>query len=344
LKGRRWALALIVAAVGLAGCRHPEATAAAGRAVAPTFSVPDAALPDPFVVVAYGDTRFTNPAETQASSPAVRRALVARIASLHPAAIFLNGDLPWHGNGADYDVMRAETAPWRDAALRVYPALGNHEFSQCAEAQCLELWWNAFPELRGRRWYSVALGTRLLGVMLDSETPLDAGSEQRLWLEAQFGALDAQVRFVLIVLHHPPVADIQSNEHADHNPRPNERALADYLAALAPTLRARLLVSAGHIHNYERRQQDGVTYLVSGGGGAQPYEVERTPDDLYQGREFPNYHYVRIEVSRDHLAAEMVRLADPAAPEPGTWEVRDRFQLQPPGAPPGRPEAPSPPP
>jgi len=38
----------------------------------------------------------------------------------------------------------------------------------------------------------------------------------------------------------------------------------------------RFLVSAGHIHNYERSVVDGVTYLVSGGGGAPAYFVERT--------------------------------------------------------------------
>ncbi len=331
---RQWAAALLAVAAGLGGCWHPPSSAPAAGAAGPTFSVPDAALPNPFVVVAYGDIRFTNPAETDASSPPVRRALVARIAGLHPAAIFVNGDVPWHGNGADYAAMRAETAPWRDARLRVYPALGNHEFSQCAEAQCLELWWNAFPELRGRRWYSVALGSQLLGVVLDSDAPLFAGGEQRVWLEGQFAALDARVRLVLIVLHHPPVADIQTAKLVDHNPRPNERALAEYLAALAPTLHARILVSAGHTHNYERQQQDGVTYLVSGGGGAHPYEIDRTAADKYQGRDFPNYHYVQIEFSADHLVAQMVRLADPDAPEPGKWEVRDRFEVEAPIPPP----------
>jgi hypothetical protein len=332
---RPWVAALLVLAAGLGGCSRAPSSAPTFRTGAATFSVPDAALPDPFVLVAYGDTRFTNPAETEASSPPVRRALVARIAGLQPAAIFLNGDLPWHGSGADYDVMRRETAAWRDAKLRVYPALGNHEFSQCAEQQCLELWWNAFPELRGRRWYSVALGSRVLGVILDSDLPLFAGGEQRAWLEGQFAALDARVRLVLIVLHHPPVADIQTDKLVDHNPRPSERALAEYLAALAPTLHARILVSAGHTHNYEREQQDGVTYLVSGGGGAHPYEIDRTSADQYQGRDFPNYHYVQIEVSGQHLVAQMVRLADPDAAEPGKWEVRDRFELE---------AAPSPPP
>ena len=62
-----------------------------------------------------------------------------------------------------------------------------------------------------------------------------------------------------------------------------------------------LLVSAGHIHNYERNVVEDVTYLVAGGGGAPPYYVERTPEDLYRSILFPNYHYVKAhggEVTR----------------------------------------------
>ncbi len=54
-----------------------------------------------------------------------------RIAAENPAAIFINGDVPWHGIDADYEVYRSETRRWRARHLRVYPALGNHEFSAC---------------------------------------------------------------------------------------------------------------------------------------------------------------------------------------------------------------------
>ena len=80
--------------------------------------------------------------------------------------------------------------------------------------------------------------------------------------------IDPRVRLILIVLHHPPVADEQSAKLMDHNPRPNEQAFAEYLSGLAAYTRARIVVSAGRIHNYERFARDGVTYLVSGGGGA----------------------------------------------------------------------------
>src|SRR5271170_774118 len=81
---------------------------------ATTFQIPDGAVPEPLILVAYGDMRFTDTGETAASSPTARRALVAKIAAENPAAIFINGDLPFHGIAADYAVYRAETQIWRD--------------------------------------------------------------------------------------------------------------------------------------------------------------------------------------------------------------------------------------
>jgi acid phosphatase type 7 len=294
---------------------------------AATFQIPDAALHDPLVLVAYGDIRFTTTAETAASSPAVRRALVAKIAAENPAAIFINGDLPFHGITADYEVYRAETQVWRDKHLRVYPTLGNHELAACFESSCLERWWTAFPELRGLRWYSVAVGSEVLGIALDSDAPLVVGSAQRTWLESQITSMDPAVRVVLIVMHHPPVADVQTVKLVDHNPRPNEQALAAYLKTAAARSAARFVVSAGHIHNYERLAQDGVTYLVSGGGGATPYEVDRTAADLYQDTGFPNYHYVRFELQGKVLRCEMMRLQDYTARNPSHWLLKDRFEI-----------------
>jgi hypothetical protein len=300
---------------------------AAAAAAAPTFTVPAAALPQPLVMIAYGDMRFTDPRETEASSPTVRAALVARVAAEHPAALFLNGDLPWHGRAEDYAEYLQETRPWREAGLRVYPALGNHEFSGCGEAQCLALWWATFPQLGARRWYSVALGSRVLAIALDTDASLLPASEQRTWLEEQLGGMSRDIRFVVIFLHHPPVADLQDGELANHNPRPNEIALAGYLATVAAHSPARFLVSAGHTHNYERFLQDGIVYLVSGGGGAHPYPIVRGAADLYRGTDFPNYHYVRLELLQNTVRGEMIRVGDPAAARPAVFESRDRFEI-----------------
>jgi hypothetical protein len=311
--------------VGSAGFAF--ALVASVAASQPTFSVPQSELPTPLIMIAYGDMRFTASSETNASNPPARQALVARVAAERPAAVFLNGDIPWHGKAEDYAVYRDETYSWRQAQLRVYAALGNHEFSGCDEAQCLELWWNAFPPLRPHRWYSVALGEKVLAIALDSDTSLLPGGEQRVWLEQQIAALAPSVRFVVIFLHHPPVADLQAGDLADHNPRPNEVSLAGYLGLVAPKSKARFFVSAGHTHNYERFLYDGIVYLVSGGGGASPYPVVRGASDLYRGTEFPNYHFVRLELRGNQVTGEMFRLRDSAAPVPDAWELKDRFEI-----------------
>jgi acid phosphatase type 7 len=308
---------LLVALMGSAGSMR----------AAPTFSVAQAELPDPLVIIAYGDMRFTQPQETDATSPTARRALVAKIAAENPAAVFISGDIPWHGVEADYEQFRRETKIWRDAHLRVYPALGNHEFSACLDFACLNRWWNTFPELRGRRWYSVALGDKVLGLVLDSDTSLQPKSEQRRWLESQISELSDSVRLVLIVIHHPPLAAEQTHMGMDHNARANEQSIADYLSSAAPQSKARFIVSAGHIHNYERLARDGVVYLVSGGGGAKPLAIERLPADLFQNPDFPNYHYVRLQLHADQLLGEMIRLNDYAAAAPRQWQVRDRFEV-----------------
>ena len=127
-------------------------------------------------------------------------------------------------------------------------------------------------------------------------------------------------------MHHPPVADFQEHINVSHNPRPNEIALRDFLNQIAPTLQARMIVTAGHIHNYERFNQAGVTYLVSGGGAASPVEVERKPADLYQDLSFPNYHFVEFVLQGTTLHAQMYRLVDATANTPA-WEVKDAFVI-----------------
>jgi hypothetical protein len=294
----------------------------------PTFRVADTDVQaGPVAFIAYGDMRFTNTANSQATNPRVRKWLVEKVASEHPAAVLLNGDVPLAGNNLDdYAVYRDETKPWRDAHIQVFPALGNHEFHGCAPQDCLENWWRAFPQLRGRRWYSAQLGSRIYALALDSDTSLLPASDQSRWLVDQIHGLPSSIDFVVISLHHPPSADIQTHTEVDHNPRPNEIALRDTLSKLQVNTHARFIVSAGHIHNYERHLIDNVVYLVSGGGGAKPYFVDRTPDDLYQSNLFPNYNYVAFALKPDRLVGTMYRVVDPEA---ATLEVepKDRFEI-----------------
>ncbi len=292
----------------------------------PAFRIPPPDPSRPLTFIACGDQRFTDPANVKVTDPRVREFLVKQIASEKPAAILLNGDVPYAGdNAADYAVFKAESKPWRDAGIRVLPALGNHEF-QGDPREALEHWWTAFPEMRDRRWYSAQLGPRIYIIALDSDTSLLPGSDQSKWLAQQIDGLPASVDFVVITMHHPPVADIQTHIEVSHNPRSNEIALRDYLSGAAARAHARFLVSAGHIHNYERNLYQSVTYLVSGGGGARPYYVERTSGDQYKSLLFPNYHYVKLTLEADRLHGDMYRVANPEAATLSV-ELKDSFDI-----------------
>jgi hypothetical protein len=332
MRGFRHRLLLIslVAVSLLAGVGiEPCPSMFAGPANGPDFRVTDRQLSHPLRIVVYGDMRFTDPSETKATNPKVRRWLVDQIAAEKPDAVLLSGDVPWHGGRAgDYDEYRSETRIWRDAHLYIYPALGNHEFSGSSDEQmCLQNWWNTFPELRGRRWYSVELGSSVYVLNLDSNSSLLAGSEQASWIRAQLAGLPASVCFVFFNLHHPPVVDVQENGDANHNGRPNEHALAEFLAQAPEKPRVRFIVTAGHIHNYERFFRDGIVYVVSGGGGASPRPIVRGPADLYLGPGFPNYHYVRFVQEGGDLKGTMVRVADPDGAAP-VWEEKDHFEIR----------------
>jgi hypothetical protein len=167
------------------------------------------------------------------------------------------------------------------------------------------------------------LGTRLQFIALDSESSLLPASEQGRWLQRQLEGLSASVRFVVFLLHHPPMTDYMLG------PRTNELALAKQLVAAEARSRSRFIVCAAHVHNYERFQRDGIVFLVSGGGGGKPEFVNRSAADLYQSGDFPNYHYLRFELTEHQLRGEMVRMTDANSPSDPAWIVRDHFELDP---------------
>jgi len=296
----------------------------------PTFVVGEIKPGDDLKIVAYGDMRFTNTENTSDTNPRVRKYLVDRIAQEKPNALFVSGDLPFRGaNQADWNIYRQETSPWDEAKLRVYPTIGNHELVPL-ESPGLKNYFAQFPWLGERRWYSVQIGSVYL-IVLDSNSgksqdAFDPGMPQRLWLESQLAHLPAEVNFLFFLTHMPLVNDIQSEVITDL-PSPTAVVLRHYLEDQSQRTHAKFIVVSGHIHNYERFELNGVSYIVSGGGGAKPYPVyARNPGDLYRDPGYPNFNYLVFEVHGKQADATMFRVADPKAATLST-EVKERFTL-----------------
>ena len=267
----------------------------------------NAGVHTPFRFVAYGDTRFTDPSNTKDTNPQVRRELVRAIAAAHPAFISFGGDIPLNGFSVDdWQIYEQETAAWRQQKISVFPALGNHELRGDARVG-LENYFARFPALQQNRFYSVRAANTLL-LTLDSSLDETSGS-QGAWLQDQLTHLPTEIDFVFIALHHPPVtsAGDKTNGRGGSSARPAEQKLAAYLEEQQRTTRARIIVFASHVHNYERHEHGGVTYFVTGGGGAHAYPISRAPDDPFQSQGI-NYHYLLIEVRRDRLTITMRRV------------------------------------
>ena len=83
--------------------------------------------------------------------------------------------------------------------------------------------------------------------------------------------------------------------------------MAKMLESRQPSMHARIVVFAGHVHNYERHEHGGITYFVTGGGGAHAYPIERAADDLFRDKNI-NYHYLLVQVDRKVLKITMNRV------------------------------------
>ena len=331
---------LLLASVILAGCAALLAPALrAQQSAAPGERAPKSSsgylelTPRswPFQFSALGDTRFSDPERSpEASFPHIRQSLLRRIAEEKHDFVVIAGDIV-HKGASEYDWKNfdLERKIVGDAGVRIFPALGNHDLEGGPVELALKNYFARFPELAGRRWYTVKYGPLLL-LMLDSISGLDAGTPQGNWLRAWLADVPADVDYVVLVLHHPSYT--RSTERflgmfgGGHKARGQERRLAQLLEERAKTLRAHVIQVAGHVHNYERYLVNGVHYLVTGGGGSPAHLVDRLPQDFYS-QEGVAFHLCRFTVDRDQFKFEMLRLQ--ALEDGNVWSVQDSFVLRP---------------
>jgi hypothetical protein len=291
----------------------------------PTFTVSDFPSGRPLRIVVYGDMRFTDPANTSDTQPGVRKWLAQKVGEEKPDLLLITGDMPFHGSdAADWKVYFQETALWTQERLRVYPTIGNHDILPDPRSG-LRNYFAAYPQIGNHAWYSVQLGNIYL-ITLDSTNFLEAEGAQRRWLESQLAHLPSSADFVFFLFHIPLVSDLQTAFMLGI-PAPDILELRHYLEAQAATSHAKFVIFNGHIHNYERFELNGITHVITGGGGARPYPVFiRGDQDLYHARTYPNFHYLVITLEGKHADVKMYRVVDPDAAQKSV-EVKDTFTL-----------------
>ncbi len=293
--------------------------------VNPTFTIAKYQAGSPLHMVGYGDMRFTDPSVKIGTNPRIRKWLAERIAQENPEVLLLTGDMPYVGaSEADWQVFRDETALWRKNQTLQLPTIGNHEVrggTQRGIANYLE----NFPDIHGHRYYSVLMGSVEV-ISLDMTSPSGGTNTQATWFAAQLDHLPKQVDFLFILYHTPWVVDEQSKLFTNL-PSKEALTLRHLLEIHLHKMHAKVIVFNGHIHNYERFERNGVEYVTSGGGGAEPYPLLfRGTEDLYKDKAFPVYHYLTLDYRKGQLHAVMWKVK---APDAATLSVekKDEFTL-----------------
>jgi 3',5'-cyclic AMP phosphodiesterase CpdA len=207
-------------------------------------------------------------------------------------------------------VSRPQEKEWRQffkisqsINLPFFPVAGNHDVGVTVRGSEMYKKKFIFPE--GESYYSFRAGGGLF-ILLDSEKSLGRIiDDQWRWLDQVLSTSNDALR--MIFLHRPlflPMDSFKMGRAMDKYPLDRDQLHQLFVKAKVNA------VFAGDDHRYDRREKDGILYLISGGGGAPLHPF---------GERGGYFHYVWVSVQADRIEGEVVDLEG---------EVRDQFVIK----------------
>ena len=152
-----------------------------------------------------------------------------------------------------------------------YASLGNHDWGHPDSPAAEILYSGLTPTWRMPAAYYTFTAGPVQFFALDTQS-VALAQKQREWLDREL--TNSQARWKVVYGHHPIYSD------GNYEDRP------DLIASLLPILANRVdAYICGHDHNLQALQaQRGVRFYVAGGGGANLYDVTRSPRSLFVSR------------------------------------------------------------
>lgn len=261
-------------------------------------TLPEAGYPVRIAVM--GDSGF---------GQAITHDLAQAMADRNPDLFIHTGDLVYnaHQEGSpiaafQYKWFQTHAPILHEAA--VLPVVGNHEMYEDAIWEERAYYFHAFPMLDSLRaasdlsqppeirrdWYQLAVGD-IQFLFLNTQLFFGNGkrSEQNHWLEDRLS--DPAYEASIVVFHVPPYT---SGRHRLDGTAVIRSWVPLFEAHNVP------LVLSGHDHNYEHLYQNGVHYIVSGGGSSILYDqgIPQTISELF----FKQSHYLIIDLMADTIS------------------------------------------
>lgn len=202
------------------------------------------------------------------------------------AAILTTGD-NFYSDNAELLLAPLEWA--YKGAIPIWISWGNHDMESARRREVVEAAFRSPPHWTVHPWGQIEI------VILDSN---QVESAEQLDFLAR--TLEDSQRSTVVVFHHPPLSCSQNGD--------TQTVLDSWVPRFDDDV---VLVLSGHDHNYQRFEDDGVTYVVSGGGGQLLHKLTTCPDGHPQrlaGEAI--HHFLVLEQSEEAITVEVVDVTD----------------------------------
>jgi hypothetical protein len=245
--------------------------------------LPSIAPSQPFSFAVLGDNRGDDSGQ---QPPGFLQVLQA-VDRENPVMVLDSGDMIY-GHTSEEGRVREQWRIYREAISRLRAPMfhvpGNHDLWDEPSARI-------YREIWGKTYYAFNHGSaRFIG--LDTETAKgQLGEEQFQWLEQQLESCTESNVFVFL---HRPLFPVDGAIGSSLDEYPSER---DRIHKLFVRHREIIHgVFAGHEHLYSFQERNGISYYISGGGGA----------PLYMAPELGGFHhYLLVRVAGSQISVEL---------------------------------------
>jgi hypothetical protein len=166
---------------------------------------------------------------------------------------------------------------WVEAGgIDYWIAWGNHDLEDDEREQAVLDAFDSPPKWTTHEWGEVTV------VILDSN---HVGEDDQIeFLDETLAEIEGPT---IVVFHHPAYS---CSRHGD-----SERVKEEWVPRFDDDV---VLVLAGHDHNYQRIEEDDRTYVVTGGGGNELYDLEPCTRDVISSAEL---HHFLVLQQNDHV-------------------------------------------
>ena len=256
-----------------------------------SFQIRTACRPgESFSFAVYGDTRPSENKTTRYHEAVINQAVLNE-----PLFCLVLGDMVDDGSRIDLweEFFRVESRLLRRCAI--YPVFGDNDV---AEGKGLHT--EFFPDF-ARGYYKFEWGgVQFFGLLAWDATgeqgaeEIDSQSPQVKWLEAELSKQEAQEAPFRVVFMHDPVYISRGR---------TSETLSRALAPVFKKCKVDVVFSSWHL--YERSVNEEITYIISGGAGAELIWMNKDPSYPSQA-DAKEYHFCKVDINAGSMTISAV--------------------------------------